>query len=175
MSEIRYKDEILCLTDEFTDVGYMAENFEALDVNKESITIKRSHTNHAMSVFISLPIPLIDEIFILDEFLSMVQVEIYCYVVFSHYSDEVASISSKLKTIKPLFDEFNEFGELYGTQIESGSLASELCKSLFLVSKDGAIFYIDMPQDLQTPLDRDRLQIELNKAYLTYTGVGCHG
>jgi hypothetical protein len=64
---------------------------------------------------------------------------------------------------------------MYGTEIINGNLTNLLTKSLFLISKDGAVFYLDMPQDLDTPLDLERLQIELNKAYTTYTGVGCHG
>jgi hypothetical protein len=46
---------------------------------------------------------------------------------------------------------------------------------MFLISKDGAVFYLDMPNDLSDPFDLDRLRVELNKAYTSYNGTGCHG
>jgi hypothetical protein len=175
MNDIVYKGEYLSLSDEFTDVGYMAENINVLDVFKNNLIVKRSHLNHAMTILISFPMSIYDEIFRLDEFLSMIKVDVYCYVIFNEYCEEIAKIEKGLKKIKIVFDEFREFRELYGTEIVTGSMTGDLCKSIFLISKDGAIFYIDILDNLEKCFDLERLQIELNKAYLTYTGAGCHG
>lgn len=175
MSHIKYKDEVLSLGDEFTDVGYMAENIEVIDVAKSNLIVKRSHLDRAMTILISFPKSIFDEIYKLDTFLAMIQVPVHCYAIFNEYSDEIAKIQKDLKKIKIVFDESDEFKELYGTEIVTGSIAGDLCKSIFLISKDGAIFYIDILDDLEKNFDLERLQIELNKAYLTYTGAGCHG
>jgi peroxiredoxin len=84
------------------------------------------------------------------------------------------ALKNRLEKFKIYFDCEDEFGGMYGTQIVSGTLEGMLTKALFLISKDGAIFYLDMPDDISKPLDLERLQVELNKAYVSYTGVGCH-
>ena len=63
---------------------------------------------------------------------------------------------------------------MYGTKIGSGSFEDKLTKSLFLIGKDGAIYYIDTPQALEKPLDIEKIRTALNKTYQTYTGTGCH-
>jgi peroxiredoxin len=75
----------------------------------------------------------------------------------------------------PVFDINEEFASMYGTKIVSGSLENRLTKALFLIGKDGAIYHIDMPSNLDSPLDLERIRAELNKAYQSYTGAGCHG
>ena len=64
---------------------------------------------------------------------------------------------------------------MYGTKIVSGSMENKLTKALFIIGKDGAIYHIDIPEDLEKPLDMERVRLELNKVYQSYTGVGCHG
>lgn len=177
VSELSYHNEPLSLCEEFTDVGYMADNFEAFDVEENLIEVKRSHADKAMTLLVSSPNleAFEEEILKLDAFLAHLKVEVYCYLIFAHKTAKLSDLQSKLNTFKLLFDTEYEFGEMYGTKIVSESLEGNLTKSLFLISKDGAIFYIDMPEELEEPLDLNRLQIELNKAYTSYTGVGCHG
>jgi len=177
-SEIVYKGEALELCEDFTDVGYMADNFEAMDAFQEVMEVRRSHCDKAMTLLVSFPTfdeMFEEEILKLDAFLSHLQVGVYCYLIFDATLPDAKLLQNKLTTFQLLLDHENEFGEMYGTKIVSGSLKDKLSKSLFLISKDGAIFFIDMPKDLEKPLDFDRLQIELNKAYTSYTGVGCHG
>jgi hypothetical protein len=64
---------------------------------------------------------------------------------------------------------------MYGTKIVSGSLEDKLTKALFLIGKDGAVYHIDMPENLEKPLNIERVRVEVNKVYQSYTGVGCHG
>ena len=86
MSRIFYEDETLELIDDFIDVGYMAENIEVKDMTGNSFEIKRSHGDGSMTLLVSLPDVLFDEIFVLDEFLSAVQVPIHCYLVLAQSS-----------------------------------------------------------------------------------------
>lgn len=174
-SKIVYNNEQLELCDDFIDVGYMAENFEAINPEGDLIEVRRSHSDGAMTLLISFPNieDFLEEIRYLDELLSHLQVKVHCYLLLnnSRTSKEIAAF----KSFSVLFDSEEEFGNMYGTKIVSGSLKEALTKALFLISKDGAIFYIDMPSNLHEPLDSERLHVELNKAYSTYTGVGCHG
>lgn len=174
--DLIYRDEKMELCEDFIDVGYMAENIEVTTLEGKALEVKRSHQDSSMTILASFPNceDFEREILALDTFLSHLQVIVHSYLIFDTKSDTLESLAKKLKTFKALIDSEREFGPMYGTEIASGSLEGKLTKSLFLISKDGAIFYLDMPKDLEKSIDLDRLQIELNKAYITYTGVGCH-
>lgn len=175
-SKIFYKNNEQVLVDDFMDIGYMAENVKVLSTCKEKIELQRSHEDKSMTLFMSYPSCEFEkEILIIDEFLHDIHVGLNCYLIFSEFNEQNVALEQKLKKFKVFFDEEDEYGNMYGTKIESGSLEGKLTKALFLISKDGAVFYIDMPNDLQMPLDLERLHAQLNKAYITYTGVGCHG
>jgi len=172
-SKIQYNNEALELCEEFMDIGYMAENFEATTPSGELVEIKRSNPERTMTLLLSFPNyqEFEKEIAKIDEFMSHIQIDIHCYILFA--SQEDCTIG-KLKKFEILFDSQDEFGPIYGAKLENGSLANKLTKSLFLIGKDGAIFFLELPSDLSQELDLERLQVELNKAYVTYTGVGCH-
>jgi len=175
---MKYKEEEFELCDDFIDVGYMAENVVVSDFYGKKIELKRSHSDKAMSLFISFPYAsngFLEEIVKIDAFMSHIEVPIYTYFIFNEKFEEQMALKNRLLKFEMVFDVENEFGGMYGTKIANGSLENKLTKSLFLISKDGAIFYLDIPDDLSQPLNLDRLQIELNKAYMSYTGAGCHG
>jgi peroxiredoxin len=176
-SNITFKDEKYELCEDFIDIGYMAENFEVTDVTGETKEIKRSHSDGSMSLFISFPDTsdnFSKEILKIDQFMSKIQVPIKCYFIFNEELEDTTVFKNRLKKFEMVFDSEDEFGNMYGTKIVSGSLENKLTKALFLISKDGAVFFLDMPTDLEKEFDLERLQVELNKAYITYTGVGCH-
>jgi peroxiredoxin len=173
-SKIFYKDKSYELTDDFMDVGYMAENFEAQNFQGDTIEVKRSNPQKSMSIFVSAPFA--DETLMkLDELLSHIEVDLECYFIFEKSNDSLVAFQESLKKFEIVFDSFDEFGPMYGTKIVQGDLENKLAKALFLISKDGAIFYIDFLQNQEDEFDFERLRVELNKAYITYTGVGCHG
>lgn len=171
--QMKYKNEEFELIDEFIDVGYMAEDVDVEDLNGNSLTIKKASPNRMIQIFLSFPNfeDFKEEIIAFDEFMNDAKVEIFTYLIFNEKSD----FDYTFKKIIPVFDVNEEFGSMYGTKIISGALENSLTKALFLVGKDGAIYHIDMPEDLSKPLDMDRIRIELNKVYQSYTGVGCHG
>ena len=172
-SKIIYKNEEMKLTDEFIDIGYMAENFDIININNEEITIKKASPNRNIQLFLSFPNfdDFSEEIIAFDEFISGAKIDIFVYLIFNEKID----ISYDFKKIIPIFDINEEFANMYGTKIVSGTLENRLTKALFLIGKDGAIYHIDMPSNLDSPLDLERIRAELNKAYQSYTGAGCHG
>ena len=115
------------------------------------------------------------EILKIDELLSNIQVPLNCYIIFDKDYEVDTVLKNRLKKFKLVLDVEDEFGNMYGTKLVSGSLENKLTKSLFLISKDGAVFYLEMPNELSKEFDLDRLRVELNKAYTSYNGVGCHG
>ncbi|MEA3288612.1 MAG: hypothetical protein U9Q04_00410 [Campylobacterota bacterium] len=176
-SNMVYKGKEFELTEDFIDIGYMAENIEVTDFYGKTKEIKRSDEKGSMTLLISFPFiqdGFLDEILVLDKFMSNIQVDINCYFIFSNNCPEKSAIKNRLEKFEIVYDTEDEFGNMYGTKIVSGELEDKLTKALFLISKDGAVFYLDMPDDLEKPIDLERLQVELNKAYVTYTGVGCH-
>jgi len=168
-----YKGETFELCEEFMDIGYMAENFEVTTPDGASKEIKRSNPDRVMTLLVTFPnvVEFEQEIRRIDEFMSHIQIDIFCYMVFASKED---CTLNDLKKFEILYDSEEEFGGLYGAKIESGTLSGKLTKSLFLIGKDGSIFWLEVPQDLSSELDLDRLQVELNRAYASYTGVGCH-
>lgn len=167
-----YKNEEFKITDEIIDIGYMAEDVDVKGIDKKEFTIKKATPSRTIQIFLSFPNfeDFKEEILFFDNFIDEAEVEIYTYVFFN---EEIKL--PKLKKIIPVFDINNEFGDMYGTKIVSGSMENKLTKALFIIGKDGAIYHIDIPQNLEKPLDIERVRVELNKVYQSYTGVGCHG
>ena len=172
-SKIIYKNEEMNLTDDFIDIGYMAENFDVINLKNEELTIKKASPNRNIQLFLSFPNfdDFSEEIITFDEFISGAKIDIFVYLIFNEKID----LSYNFKKIIPIFDINEEFANMYGTKIVSGTLENRLTKALFLIGKDGAIYHIDMPSNLDSPLDLERIRAELNKAYQSYTGAGCHG
>jgi len=171
---MHHNGETFELCEEFMDIGYMAENFEATSCNGESKAIARSNPERIMTLLISFPNAKAfeNEIGKIDAFMSRIQIDIHCYIVFASIED---CDFVKLQKFETLIDHNEEFGGMYGVKIINGSLEGKLTKSLFLIGKDGSIFWLETPHDLSCELNLDRLQIELNRAYTSYSGVGCHG
>ena len=172
-SKITYKNEEMFLTDDFIDIGYMAEDFDVIDINNEEKTIKKASPNRNIQLFLSFPNfnDFSEEIIAFDEFINGAKIDIFVYVIFNEKID----FPYEFKKIIPIFDVNEEFANMYGTKIVSGSLENRLTKALFLIGKDGAIYHIDMPSNLDSPLNLDRIRVELNKVYQSYTGAECHG
>lgn len=172
-SKITYKNESFELIDEFIDVGYMAEDIEAVGLNNQALHISKNSPNRTIQIFMSYPSfeEFKDEIMAFDHFMECAQVEIFTYILFS----EPLDFSYTFKKLIPAFDVNDDYGNMYGTKIVSGSLENKLTKALFLIGKDGAIYHIDMPANLENSFNMERIRVELNKVYQSYTGVGCHG
>jgi peroxiredoxin len=73
-----------------------------------------------------------------------------------------------------LIDSDGEFADWYSTRLSGGPLDGELTKALFIISKDGAIFYNEYARNLHDPFDAETALRKIQAAQLTYTGKGCH-
>ena len=158
---------------DFLDVGYMGENFDASDIFGKLHTIKRSDKK-AMQIFIALPSlddGLINEIQVIDKFFDSAQVPLHCCVVFGKLDERVKELSKSCQKCQILIDSEDEFGGMYGV----GDSETGLSKTLFVLGREGAIYHVQTPLKPSTAFDLEQLRIELNKTFLTYNGVGCHG
>jgi hypothetical protein len=174
--QVTYNDEVLSLADDAMEEGYMAQSIVVGTPYADKFTIQRSSKNISMTILYSVPnLEFEEEIMQIDNFLSLLQVPIQGYLIFDRPLQGAQKLQKKLKIMQVVYDNHNEFGAWYGTKIIDGSLADSLCKSLFLISKDGAVFYVDLPHDMSDKINLERLHIALNKAFTIYTGVGCHG
>lgn len=173
-SKYYYQNEEQILVDDFIDIGYMAEDVEVIDCEGNDVLLKRSNPQRVIQLFLSVPSfekIFLDDLIALDNFLSTANIDLKCFL----FLDKNTEIPHNFDAIKVYFDENDDFGNMYGTKIVRGTLQDRLTKSLFLIGKDGAIYFIDMPNDLSVPFNIERLRIEINKVYQSYTGVGCHG
>jgi peroxiredoxin len=168
-----YKNESFHLTDEFIDIGYMAEEIEVQTLKGEPLLIHKTSSKRSIQIFLSFPSfdEFKEEIMAFDAFINEAKVDIDAYIIF----DKNVNCSYNFKKLIPVLDTQEDYGNMYGTKIVSGSLTGKLTKALFVIGKDGAVYHIDMPTNLEDSLDIQRIRVELNKAYQSYTGVGCHG
>lgn len=169
---MEYKGKIFHLIDEFIDVGYMAEDVEGLSGDGKEMSIKKTNPNRDMQVLLAYPNfeDFKDDILEFDEFISGASVGILSYVIFAK-----RQTLPKFKSLMPFIDANEDFALMYGAKIVDGEFKDLLTKSLFIIGKDGAIYHVDMPENLENPFNMDVLRASLNKAYMSYTGVGCHG
>jgi peroxiredoxin len=66
------------------------------------------------------------------------------------------------------------FGDWYGVRLKDGPLEGELTKALFVITKDGALYYDEIVSNLHTPFDVDKAISKIAAAQECYTGKGCH-
>ena len=79
-----------------------------------------------------------------------------------------------LGNIEIFIDHKDEFADFYGVKLTGKPLDGSYTKALFLISKDGAIFYEEYLRDLDTPFNQEMLQRKIYAAQTCYTGKGCH-
>ncbi len=91
-------------------------------------------------------------------------------LIVAHVSHELPNIEG----FEVLIDGEGEFGDWYGVRIKDGPCANELAKTLFVISKDGAIFYEEIPSNLLESFNLDTLTRKIYAAQTCYTGKGCH-
>lgn len=173
--QITYKEEKLELVDDILDVGYMAEDVEVEDIQGNQLTIGRKNPEKGLQILISLPnLDSINEVSALDALFSEATVAFKSYLLLDKKESDTHAAANRLKHIQVVTDSEEEFGNMYGTKIISGSLKGHLTKSLFVIGKDSAIYHVDLPQNMGEPFKREVLIAALNTAQQSYTGVSCH-
>lgn len=80
----------------------------------------------------------------------------------------------KLDYFDFMIDTDDEFADWYGVTLTGEPCDGELTKALFLITRDGALFYDDIVSDLHEPFDLQTLERKILAAKNCYTGKGCH-
>lgn len=73
-----------------------------------------------------------------------------------------------------LIDTQGEFADWYGLRLVGDPLGGELTKGIMLISKDGALFHDDYPENLHHSFNHETLYRKIVAAQTCYTGKGCH-
>jgi len=73
-----------------------------------------------------------------------------------------------------LVDSDEEFADWYGVRLSGDPLEGELTKALFIISKDGALYYDEFAKNLHDPFNAETAVRKIYAAQECYTGKGCH-
>jgi len=152
------------------DEGYASEKIRAKDILGEEVEF--GGQNGKTQIIISAPF--LDKnnfnefnTIFEDKDLEMQDVEKF-FIVSSKEDVKIAS------TMPLIVDENEMFGDEFGVRISDAPFKGKLTKSLFIISKDGAIFYEEVPTDLNTSFEVEKIYQKTMAALACYTGKGCH-
>ena len=73
-----------------------------------------------------------------------------------------------------LIDSDKAFADWYGVRLSGDPLEGELTKALFVISKDGALYYDEFAKNLHDPFNAETVLRKIYAAQECYTGKGCH-
>lgn len=166
--QIIYNSSTLTLEDMPLDVGYASERVTLKNHSGESFTI--GGQNGATQLLISAPFiddPLITQLREIDTLLSLNALGgITKALVVANDKHELPAMEEWLVG----YDYDEAFGDYYGIRLSN----KELAKSLFVISKDGAVFYTEIPSDLNEPFSLEKVLPKISASTSCYTGKGCH-
>lgn len=171
--QIRYQTSTLRLEDLPLDVGYASEKVTLEGASGETFTI--GGQNGSTQLIVTSP-------FVTDSLVSQLR-EIDTLLILNALGGVCKSLvvanakhgDPQLEEWRYGIDKEEAFGDYYGIRLAPGELESELTKALFVISKDGALFYSEIPDDLDKAFDTDRAIVKIAAAANCYTGKGCHG
>lgn len=167
--QIRLNTTILTLEDMPLDVGYASERVDLKNSRGETFPI--GGQNGATQLLISTPFiddTLISQMSEIDTLLALNALGgITKALIVAHDKHEFPARDEWLIG----YDYDEAFGDYYGVRLSN----KELAKSLYLISKDGAVFYHEILDDLNTTFSFDKALIKIVAAQSCYTGKGCHG
>ena len=169
--KLTFKNETFTLDTDPAEVGYAAERFEALTFQGKKVTIG-GHTGKTQ-VIIALPstdCPQYKQVEELDKNVTGGDLA-DLWLIFSGQEGnlEAATLNHFISAV-PADD---VFAEEYGVLAGEGPLAGRMVPTVFVVSKEGTLFYREIPADLDNPFDEKKFHGTIGKALAVYTGVGC--
>lgn len=171
--QIRYNTTTLQLEDIPLDIGYASEKVELTTGTGKPLCI--GGQNGMTQLIVTTPFvddPLIAELQELDRLLSLNAL---------HGTAKTLVVATDRHHAPDLegwmfgIDGDEAFGDYYGIRLRPGELGGEFAKALFVISKDGALFYSDILSDLNGVFDTARAIVKIAAAHNCYTGKGCHG
>lgn len=167
--QIIYNTSTLHLEDMPLDVGYASEKVDLKNSAGEVFTI--GGQNRATQILISAPFiddALISQLKEIDTLLSLNALGgMTKALIVANEKHELPALEEWLSG----YDYDEAYGDYYGVRLSN----KELSKSLFIISKDGAVFYHEILNDLNNPFSIDKALAKIVAANSCYTGKGCHG
>jgi hypothetical protein len=165
---IRYNTSVVELEDMPIDIGYASERVELKNSSDESFSI--GGQNGFTQLIISTPFiekSLLDQLVEFDSLLTINAL---------NGMTKALVVADKIE-LSPIMEEWligydydEAFGDYYGVRLSNKKLA----KSLFIISKDGALFYHEILDDVNAPFSIDKALVKIAAANNCYTGKGCH-
>ncbi|MEJ2467869.1 MAG: hypothetical protein P8Y51_02145 [Campylobacterales bacterium] len=152
------------------DIGYASEKVTLTTKNGQTETI--GGHNGKTQLIVTAP-------FIDDSFLA----ELEALETSLPDSDDVtaslivagdAHSDPEMGRFRFLIDSDAEFADWYGVRLSGDPLEGELTKALFVISKDGALFYDEFARNLHDPFNAETAVRKIHAAQECYTGKGCH-
>jgi hypothetical protein len=167
--QIRHNTSTLTLEDIPLDVGYASERVDLK--NSRGDTFRIGGQNGATQLLVTAAFiddALIDQLNEIDTLLSLNALGgITKGLIVATDTHEMPSVEEWLVG----YDYDEAFGDYYGVRLSN----KELAKTLFVISKDGAVFYHEILDDLSKPFSFDKALSKIVAANSCYTGKGCHG
>ncbi len=167
--QINHNNSILTLEDMPLDVGYASEKVNLKSPTGEVFTI--GGQNGVTQLLISVPVidnTLITQLRDFDTLLSLNALGgITKALIVANNKHELPTMQEWLSG----YDYDEAYGDYFGIRLSN----KELAKSLFIISKDGAVFYHEILNDTNKPFSIDKALAKIVAANSCYTGKGCHG
>ncbi len=168
--QVSLDTDTMVLEDMPLDEGYASEKITAKDFLGEEVHF--AGQNGKTQIIVSTPYLSQDNY---DEFNAIFQnkdlemEDVEKYLVLSSKEDVKVAFDMPV-----VIDDEEMFGDEFGVRISDAPLAGKLTKALFIISKDGAIFYEEVPTDLKMRFNEDKIYQKTMAALECYTGKGCH-
>lgn len=170
--KINYHNSTLTLEDMPLDVGYASEKVTLKNHSGETFVI--GGQNGFTQLILSAPF--IDEALIaqLQEFDTLLRLNALTGVSKAIVVANPDHADPQIEGWQFGIDTDEAFGDYYGVRLAKGELGGQFAKALFIVSKDGALFYSEIPDDLSTLFSLEKALSKIGAALNCYTGKGCH-
>lgn|GEM_PF-3004168 len=153
-------------TGDITDIGYGSEKIYILDRDRDEIEIggdkKIAQLFITFSSFSKQDLENIKEI---DENLKNVKDILNSWLIIPN--DDYLEFF-KPENMQVGIDYKREFLDMYGVEIINEDFGA---KSLFLITKEGTLFYKDTPKNLEDSFNLELFYINLNNALQCYSGI----
>lgn len=166
--QILYRNTALHLEDLPLDVGYASEKADLKNSQGDIFTI--GGQNGVTQLLISVPFiddALMAQLKEIDSLLSLNALGgITKALIVANDTHELPALQGWLAG----YDYDETFGDYYGVRLSN----QELAKTLFIISKDGAVFYSEIVSDLNGPFSLEKVLPKIAAAQNCYTGKGCH-
>ena len=170
--QIIYNTSTLSLEDIPLDIGYSSEKVILKNHDNETFTI--GGQNGFTQLLICTPF--IDAALIaqLTEMESLLGLNALQGITKALVVANAKHTNPQMEGWRFGFDTDEAFGDYYGVRLAKGELGGEFTKALFVISKDGALFYDEILRDLNEPFSLDTALVKIAAAQSCYTGKGCH-